>query len=67
MDLVTWLKGKKTYIVALVAAVLNFLVAINAISPAHLAQVNAVLAALGLAALRAGVNNAVDVAAKLNK
>lgn len=55
-----WYKvdGYKTYIIAIVAAVLNLLVALNAISPEHLAQINMVLAALGGAALRSGIKKA---------
>lgn len=54
-NLVYKLQGKKTYITAFVLAALNLAVAFGWISPAHLAQINTVLAALGLAALRAGV------------
>ena len=53
--MITWLKGKKTYIVAVVLAVLNLAVAFNWVSPDHLAQINTVLAALGLGALRSAV------------
>lgn len=49
------LDGKRTYITALVLAALNVAVAFNWISPAHLAAINTVLGALGLAALRASV------------
>jgi hypothetical protein len=55
MNLLSKLEGKRTYIVAAVVAVLNLAVAMNWVSPAHLAQVNTVLGALGLAALRASV------------
>lgn len=55
MKLLKLLEGKKTYIVAAVMAVLNLLVAFNAISPEHLTQINTLLGALGLAALRAAV------------
>ena len=55
MTLVTFLQGKKTYIVAVVLAVLNLAVAFNWVSPDHLAQINTVLAALGLSALRGAV------------
>lgn len=51
----TALEGKKTYLTALVLAVLNVAVAFNWISPAHLAAINTVLGALGLVALRASV------------
>lgn len=54
--MITFLEGKKTYIIAAVIAVLNFLVSVNAISPAHLMAINFVLGALGLGALRAGVS-----------
>lgn len=50
-----FLSGKKTYIVAFVIAALNVAVALGWITPDHLAQINAVLVALGLGALRAGV------------
>lgn len=50
------LYGKKTYLVAIVMAVLNLAVAMNWITPAHLDQINLVLTALGLSALRAGIN-----------
>lgn len=50
-----FLEGKKTYIVAVVLAVLNLAVAFGWITPDHLNQINVVLAALGLSALRAGV------------
>ena len=56
MNLFTKLEGKRTYIIAAVLAVLNLLVAFNVISPEHLAQINSVLAATGLATLRSAVN-----------
>ena len=49
----TLLEGKKTYLVALLIAVLNLCVAMGWISPAHLTQINIVLGSLGLGALRA--------------
>jgi hypothetical protein len=55
-NIIGFLSGKKTYLVALVAAVLNLCVAAGWVSLNDLAQVNAVLAALGGAALRSGVN-----------
>lgn len=58
-NLVILLQGKKTYIVAIVTAVLNLAVAFNWISPDHLAQINIVFGALGLAALRAGVEKVI--------
>ena len=51
-----FLEGKKTYLVALIAAVLNLAVAFDLITVDQLTQINVVLGALGLAALRAGVN-----------
>ena len=56
MKLVYFLEGKKTYIVSFVLAALNLAVAFGWVSPAHLAQINTVLVALGLSALRAGVS-----------
>lgn len=55
-EFVLYLRGKKTHIVASVLGILNLLVALNAITPAHLAAINAVLVALGLSALRSGIN-----------
>ena len=49
------LKGYKTYIIAIVIGLLNFAVAMGWITPDHLAAINTVLGALGLAALRAAV------------
>jgi len=49
------LQGKKTYIVAVVAALLNLGVAFNVITVDQLTAINSVLAAVGLATLRAGV------------
>ena len=54
--LLNFLDGKKTYIVAFLAAVLNFAVAVGWLSVDDLQQINVVLGALGLASLRAGVN-----------
>lgn len=51
-----FLSGYKTYIVAIVIAVLNLSVAAGWITPDHLAQFNWFLSGLGLAALRSGVN-----------
>ncbi len=50
-----WFIGKRTYIVAIAMAVLNLCVAAGWISPEYLAQINAVLVALGIGALRLGV------------
>lgn len=55
-NLVNFFKGKKTYIVAIVLALLNLAVAANWISPAHMLEINWFLGALGLGALRAGVS-----------
>lgn len=51
----SFLSGKKTHIIAIVIVLLNLAVALNWISPAHLVQINVILAGLGLSALRAGV------------
>lgn len=55
MNVLNALAGKRTYIVAAVVAVLNLAVACGLVSPDNLAQINTVLGALGLAALRASV------------
>lgn len=55
MKLLTQLQGKRTYITALILAVLNLLVAFNVITPDYLTQINTVLGALGLGFLRASV------------
>jgi hypothetical protein len=52
------LDGKRTYIIAVVVAVLNLAVAAGWISPANLEQINIVLGALGVAALRSGIQKA---------
>jgi uncharacterized membrane protein len=52
------LYGRKTYIVAFVMALLNLLVAFEVISVEQLDQVNVILVALGLGAIRAGVAKA---------
>lgn len=54
----TFLDGKKTYITAIVLAILNLAVALNWISPDHLTQINFILTALGLGALRNAVGKA---------
>lgn len=56
MKLFALLRGKKTYLVAFVLAAVNLAVALEWITVEELNQVNAVLVALGLGALRAGVN-----------
>lgn len=55
MKILSALNGRKTYIIAVVIAVLNLAVAFGWISPENLAQINMVLGALGLSALRSGV------------
>lgn len=49
------LKGKRTYIIAVVIGLLNIAVAVGWVSPDHLTQINLVLGALGLGTLRAAV------------
>lgn len=56
MSILDTLAGKKTYIVALVIAVVNLLAAYGYITVDQIGYVNAVLGALGLGALRAGVS-----------
>lgn len=56
MKLLYTLQGKKTYIIAFIMAALNLAVAFGWISPENLEQINIVLVALGLGALRAGVS-----------
>lgn len=51
----SFLSGYKTYLIAIIMAVLNLAVAAGWIGPEHIAQVNFILTALGLGALRAGV------------
>ena len=55
MKFINALSGKKTYIVAVVIALLNLAVAFGWIDPDHLTQINMVLTALGLGALRSAV------------
>lgn len=49
------LKGYRTYIVAAIIAVVNIAVALGWISPANLDQINMVLGALGITALRSAI------------
>lgn len=51
-----FLKGNKTYLVAIIAIVLNTAVYMNWITVDQLTQINYILAGLGLAALRSGIN-----------
>lgn len=53
---IEFLNGKKTYIVVVVAVVFNTLVQLGYLQASHIEYVNIVLAALGMAALRAGAN-----------
>jgi len=50
-----YLVGKKTYIVATAALVLNVLVALNVITTGQLNHINVILGALGLVAVRAAL------------
>ena len=51
-----WLKGKKTYITAIVGIVINGLMAMGYISVEYLVPINAMLGFLGLGTIRAGVS-----------
>ncbi len=57
-QLLDFLSGKKTYIVAFVMATLNLLVALGLISVDSLEQINVFLGSLGLATVRAGIKKA---------
>lgn len=57
MSFLETLVGKRTYLVAVLIAVLNLLVAFDVIKVEQLDTINAVLGAFGLGFLRAGVNN----------
>lgn len=50
------LEGKKSYIVAVVIAVLNLAVAFGWVSVENLNQINVVLVALGLGAIRSAIS-----------
>lgn len=52
MDLIKKLKGKKTYIVAAVIAVVNLLAAFGVIDAEQIGSINLVLAALGAGTIR---------------
>lgn len=56
MELINKLSGKKTYIIAVVIAVLNLLVAFEVVSVQQLEQINLILVALGFGAIRAGIS-----------
>lgn len=51
-----FLQGKKTYIIVIVAIIFNTLVQLGYVDGSYVAYINIVLGALGLGALRAGVN-----------
>lgn len=53
--IVNILKGRKTYLITALAIGLNFAVYMNWLTVDQLTQVNAVLAFLGLATVRAGI------------
>jgi hypothetical protein len=52
----TFLQGKKTYGIVIVAIVFNTLVQYGVLDPSYTEFVNIVLGALGLGTLRAGIN-----------
>ena len=55
MKFINALVGKRTYIIAVVIAVLNLCVAFGWVSVENLNAINTVLAALGLGSLRSAV------------
>lgn len=57
MKLLKLLQGKKTYIVAVITAVLNLLVAFGVFSAEQISTINYILIALGLGAIRNGIKN----------
>lgn len=54
-SLINALDGRKTYILAIITAVLNFAVAMNWLTPEHMTQINTLLGSLIAMALRAGI------------
>lgn len=50
------LRGRRTYIVVIVAIIFNTLVQYGYVDPSYVQYVNIILSALGLGALRAGIN-----------
>lgn len=56
--LLSFLHGKKTYIVVIVAIIFNTLVQLGYLQPSNVEYVNIILAALGLGALRDGIKKA---------
>lgn len=51
----SFLQGKKTYIIVVVAIIFNTLVQLGYLEASNIEYINIVLAALGIGALRAGV------------
>jgi hypothetical protein len=47
--------GNKTYVIAFITAAVNLAVAFNWVSPEHLDQINIVLGAFGIAAVRSAL------------
>jgi hypothetical protein len=56
MNILEFLKGKKTYLVVAVGVVVNGLYAMGYIPPSSLVTVNMLLAFLGLGAIRSAMN-----------
>ena len=50
------LRGRRTYIVVIVAIIFNTLVQYGYVDPSYVQYVNIILSALGLGALRAGIS-----------
>lgn len=57
--MIDFLKGKKTYIIAIIMVIIAGLQARGYITADQAKTVEAILTGAGLAALRAGINNAV--------
>lgn len=51
----SFLKGKKTYVVMVVGVILNGMIAMGYIPAQYITVINSILGFLGLGALRAGV------------
>tara|TARA_R110000868_G_scaffold405796_1_gene685596 strand:+ start:811 stop:993 length:183 start_codon:yes stop_codon:yes gene_type:complete len=56
--LLSFLHGKKTYILVIVAIIFNTLVQLGYLQSSNVEYVNIILAALGLGALRDGIKKA---------
>jgi len=56
--LLSFLHGKKTYILVIVAIIFNTLVQLGYLQPSNVEYINIILAALGLGALRDGIKKA---------